>query len=52
MTARLHIEEALGPNHPWTNDCLLTCAATLHALGRVEEATELRAKYGLKGEGR
>jgi len=43
--------KTLGLRHALTRDSARTCAATLDALDRTEEATALRAKYGLADDG-
>jgi tetratricopeptide (TPR) repeat protein len=42
-------DKALGPNHPWTKDSARVPADALDALGRTEEAKELRERYGVTG---
>jgi tetratricopeptide (TPR) repeat protein len=42
-------EKALGAGHPWTKESAQVTADALEALGRVDEAAVLRAKYGLDG---
>jgi hypothetical protein len=41
-----------GPLHPWTKDFARVTADALHALGRTEEATALRARYGIERDDR
>jgi hypothetical protein len=40
-------EAAAGRNHRWTKLSALVTADALDALGRTEEAKELRERYGL-----
>ena len=40
-------ENALGPEHAWTKDSARVTADALDALGRTDEATALRERYGL-----
>jgi hypothetical protein len=42
-------ERASGPNHRWTKDSARVTADALDAQCRTEEATELRARYGIDG---
>jgi tetratricopeptide (TPR) repeat protein len=46
-TALTAHDKALGRDHPWTKDSARVTAAALEALGRTEEAKELRERYGL-----
>ena len=39
----------LGRDHAWTKDSARVTADALDALGRAEEATVLRERYGLTG---
>jgi hypothetical protein len=41
--------QALGPNHIWTNDSPRVTADALDALGRTDEAKALRERYGVAG---
>jgi hypothetical protein len=41
-----------GPLHPWTKDSARVTADALHALGRTEEATALRARYDIEHDDR
>ena len=52
--ALTHAEAALavhtasnGPNHPWTKESAAVAVVVLDALGRVDEAAALRARFGL-----
>jgi tetratricopeptide (TPR) repeat protein len=47
-TALAAHEKVLGQNHPWTKDSAEATANALAALGRADEATALRARYGIK----
>ncbi len=40
-------ERINGPNHPWTKDSARITADALDALGRADEATALRTRYGI-----
>jgi hypothetical protein len=40
-------DKALGAAHPWTKGSARVKARALDALGRADEATALRARYGL-----
>ena len=42
-------DKVLGADHPWTKASARTTADALDALGRTDEATSVRAKYGLTG---
>jgi tetratricopeptide (TPR) repeat protein len=42
-------EMASGPNHPWTKDSARVTADALDAQGKTDEASELRARYGIDG---
>jgi len=46
-TALAAHEKLLGRHHPWTKDSARVTADALDALGRTEEAKELRERYGL-----
>ena len=46
-TALAAHESALGPEHAWTKDSARVTAEALDALGRTDEATAMRARYGL-----
>ena len=39
-----------GPHHNWTKDSARVTADALDALGRAEEAKELRARYEIGGD--
>jgi tetratricopeptide (TPR) repeat protein len=39
-------EKTLGQNHHWTKDSARVTAEALAALGRADEATALRSRYG------
>jgi len=41
---------ALGDNHSWTKDSARITADALAALGRADEAAEVRARYRLEHE--
>jgi tetratricopeptide (TPR) repeat protein len=43
-------EKALGSAHHWTKDSGRTAADALVALGRADEAKELRARYGIEAK--
>jgi tetratricopeptide (TPR) repeat protein len=47
QTALAAHEGALGADHAWTKDSARVTADTLDALGRADEATAMRARYGL-----
>jgi hypothetical protein len=51
QTALVAHEKALGPNHAWSKDSARVTADALDALGRADEATAMRARYGLKPAG-
>ena len=42
---------ALGDNHSWTKDSARITADALAALGRADEAAEVRARYRIEHEG-
>jgi tetratricopeptide (TPR) repeat protein len=45
-------DSALGADHAWTRDSARVTAAALDALGRADDATALRARYGVgRGDG-
>ena len=44
-------DNALGSEHAWTRDSARVTAAALDALGRADEATAMRARYGLEPAG-
>ncbi|HEY4404889.1 MAG TPA: tetratricopeptide repeat protein [Xanthobacteraceae bacterium] len=44
-------ESALGSDHAWTRDSARVTADALAALGRADEATAMRARYGLEAAG-
>jgi hypothetical protein len=46
-TALAAHDKALGSDHTWTQDSARVTADALDALGRTEEAKELRKRYGL-----
>ena len=41
-------ERVNGPNHPWTKNSARVTADALDALGRAEEGTALRGRYGIE----
>jgi tetratricopeptide (TPR) repeat protein len=45
-------DKALGRDHPWTKGSARVTADALAALGRADEATALRARYGLTDDGK
>jgi tetratricopeptide (TPR) repeat protein len=51
-TALTAHESALGSDHVWTKDSARVTADALDALGRADDATALRARYGLGHDGR
>jgi hypothetical protein len=50
-TALAAHESALGPEHAWTKDSARVTAEALDSLGRTDEATATRARYGLAAAG-
>jgi Tetratricopeptide repeat len=52
QTALSTHEAASGANNHWTKDSALVTADALTALGRADEATALRARYGLSDDGK
>jgi tetratricopeptide (TPR) repeat protein len=52
QTALAAHEDALGPDAAWTRDSAAATADALAALGRADEATALRSRYGLGHNGR
>jgi Tetratricopeptide repeat len=42
--------KVLGRDHAWTKDSARTTASALDALGRTDEASALREKYGIAPE--
>jgi tetratricopeptide (TPR) repeat protein len=52
QTALATHETASGANHLWTKDSARVTADALAALGRADEAAELRARYALSDEGK
>jgi tetratricopeptide (TPR) repeat protein len=52
QTALATHEAASGANHPWTKDSARVTADALAVLGRADEATALRARYGLSDDGK
>jgi hypothetical protein len=42
-------EKVVGASHIWTKDSASVTADALDALGRTEEATTLRIRYGIDG---
>jgi tetratricopeptide (TPR) repeat protein len=52
QTALMAHESALGPDDAWTRDSARVTADALDGLGRADEATALRERYGLgRGQG-
>ena len=49
QSALAALETAYSGNHPWIKDSARVTADALDALGRTEEAKELRERYGLMG---
>jgi hypothetical protein len=47
QTALAAHENALGSDHVWTTDSARVTADALDVLGRADEATALRTRYGL-----
>jgi len=50
-TALAAHDKVLGANHPWTKETAGVVAGALYALGRAEEASAVRAKYGIGAGG-
>jgi hypothetical protein len=42
-------DKALGANHSWTKGSARAVGDALDALGRIEEAAAVRARYGIEG---
>jgi tetratricopeptide (TPR) repeat protein len=51
QTSLANHQERLGPDHSWTRDTAGATADALDALGRVEEAKEIRARFGATTDG-